>query len=105
MKSRALDFEIMTGRIIIDLGKCIGCKTKACVEACAAKIFKTEGQEVTLNMTREAIKKGGCTETIACELECQLRGNGALKIVFPMPELDQYIEEMKKKGTRVVYEY
>lgn len=104
MKSRALDFEIMTGRIIIDLEKCIGCKTKACVEACTAKIFKTEGQEVTLNMTRETIKKGGCTETIACELECQLRGNGALKIVFPMPELERHVSEIKKKGMWMIYE-
>ena len=34
-------------------------------------------------------------QTMACELECHLKGRGGLRLILPMPEYDRYIEEMK----------
>lgn len=103
MGEGVLELEIMTGKIVIDLERCDECETKACVEACTANIFKREGKTVALNMPRDAIKKGGCTETMACELECHLRGNGGLRLILPMPEFNHYIENIKKKGEKLIY--
>lgn len=101
MDDKVLEFNFMRGKIVIDLDKCKACESKACVPACTAKIFKLEGQTIALNMDREKIAKGGCTETLACELECQLKGKGSLKILLPMPEFDKYMEKNKnKKGIR-----
>lgn len=98
MGKNILEFEIMTGRIVIDLERCEECETKACIEACSSNIFRREGHRVALNMARDLIKKGGCTETMACELECQLRGRGGLRVILPMPEYDRFIEEVRKRG-------
>ena len=100
---RILEFEIMTGKIVIDLEKCEECETKACIQACTANIFKRAGKKIELNMTRDAIKRGGCTETAACELECHLRGEGGLRLILPMPELDHIVEEMNKRGEKLIY--
>lgn len=103
MGKKILEFEIMTGKIVIDLEKCEECQTKACIEACTANIFKREGKKIDLNMARDEIKKGECTETAACELECHLRGKGGLRLILPMPELDHYVKEMKKRGEKLIY--
>lgn len=104
MAGNILEVEFMTGKIVIDLEKCKQCKTKACVAACSSQIFKPDGRVVSLNMTNEEIRKGGCTESLACELECQLRGEGGLSLVLPMPEFDRYAEMMKESGQRMIYE-
>jgi hypothetical protein len=93
-----LEFEIMTGWIAIDLSKCKKCVSKPCIAACSSKIFKENGPVIELSRPKEEIKKGGCTESLACELECQLRGGGGLTVVLPMPEFDQYIETIKKEA-------
>lgn len=95
MDGKVLEFNLMTGKIAIDLDKCRVCESKACVPSCTFKIFKIDGHAIALNMDREKITKGGCTECLACELECELKGKGGLKIDLPMPEFDKYMEKNK----------
>lgn len=101
--SEILEIEIMTGKICIDLELCKTCPTKACVAACAAGIFKADGDVIALNKPAESVKKGLCTETMACQLECSLKGKGALKIVLSMPEYDAYIRKTREGNTRLVH--
>jgi hypothetical protein len=54
-------------------------------------------------MDREKIKRGGCTETMACELECQRRGKGGLRLVLPMPEFDRYVEKARKQKADLIF--
>jgi ferredoxin-like protein FixX len=103
MGDRILEFETLTGKIMIDLEECFTCQTKACVDACAARIFRRDGDGIALNMDQEKIKRGGCTETTACELECQRRGRGALRLVLPMPEFDRYVEEARKQDLKLIF--
>jgi succinyl-CoA synthetase beta subunit len=86
-------FETFTGKIIIDHDKCMSCKSKICIEACIPKILKLENGKAILNISLEEAKKGGCTECLACELECLDRGNKAINIELPIPGLEEY-----KKG-------
>ena len=103
MGDRILEVEILTGKIMIDLEECLSCQTKACVEACAARVFKRDGGSIALNMDEEKIRRGGCTETMACELECQRRGKGGLHLVLPMPEFDRYVEEARKQDLKLIF--
>ena len=103
MAERILEFEIFTGKVVIDLERCIRCQTKACVEACTARIFKRDRDSIALNMDEEKIRRGGCTETMACELECQRRGKGGLHLVLPMPEFDRYVEEARKQDLKLIF--
>jgi ferredoxin len=98
LAEKTLEFEIMTGQIVIDLRKCEACVSKACIAACSSNIFIENGPRIDLNRTREEIKRGGCTESLTCELECQLKGGGGLTVVLPMPEFDQYAEMMRERS-------
>ena len=101
--SETLEIEIMTGKICIDLELCKTCPTKACVAACAAGILRMDGDVIALDKPAESVKKGLCTETMSCQLECALKGKGALKIVLPMPEYDEYIKKMKEGMIKLVH--
>lgn len=103
MSDRILEFEILTGKIMIDLEQCLSCRTKACVDACPARIFRRDGDGIALNMDREKIKRGGCTETTACELECQRRGRGGLRLVLPMSAFDRYVREARKQKASLIF--
>ncbi len=103
MAERILEIAIMTGKIVIDLDQCLGCQTKACVDACTARIFRRDGNGIALTMDQERIRRGGCTETMACELECQRRGRGALRLVLPMPEFDRYLKQARKEDLSLIF--
>jgi hypothetical protein len=49
------------------------------------------------------IKKGKCTDCLACELACQLQGLGGVTVSYAIPKLDGYLEEIEKKGIQPVY--
>jgi succinyl-CoA synthetase beta subunit len=83
-------FETVTGgTITYDHAVCVTCETKACVHSCDPKILSLDGEKPVLNITREDAKRGGCTECLACEVECHFRGAGGGYIHLPISGLDE----------------
>ena len=91
-------FKTTTGsEIYIDLRKCIApvCGF-ACVKACrwmgtgALKIEK--GKPNIVSKDPEALRRL-CTECLACEYYCMLKGGGAIKIVVSMYGLEEVIKK------------
>ncbi len=90
-------FKTVTGgEVIFDHYRCVNCKTKICVESCIPKILKLEDGKPVLNISREDAEKGKCTECLACELECEFRGNKGATIILPIPGLDEYLMTKNK---------
>ncbi|MBU1628308.1 hypothetical protein KKB18_13145, partial [bacterium] len=83
-------FDTLTGMIEFDHSKCMDCKSKVCVGACIQKILKLEGEKPVLAISTEDAKKGKCTECLACELECFLKAQRAIRIILPIEGLDEY---------------
>ena len=89
-----MEFKTRTGKVIIDDNRCLDCDTYACVKACSHygrflyRInLKTKKPE--LSYDKDNLKRL-CTECLACEQECFLRGLKAIKIILPMPELEEF---------------
>lgn len=83
-------FETVTGgTVTYDHAVCRDCETKACIQTCVPKILSLEGDVPVLNITREAAKRGGCTECLACEVECHFLGNGGGFIHLPIQGLEE----------------
>lgn len=86
------EFEFRTGKISIAHDDCTDCTTQGCINACnlyGSGILKLqEGKPVLAVRADEA--KRLCTECLACEQECLLRGQKALTIVLPILGLDEY---------------
>ena len=90
-------FKTVTGgEVIFDHYRCVNCKSKICVESCIPKILKLEDGKPVLNISREDAEKGKCTECLACELECEFRGNHGATIILPIPGLDEYLMTKNK---------
>jgi succinyl-CoA synthetase beta subunit len=83
-------FETQTGRIDFDHALCLECESKACIEGCVPSILELSDGRPVLNIDEERAKKGGCTECLACELECFFRGKRAVRIELPIPGLEEY---------------
>ena len=86
-----LAFETRTGSVHIDLARCEGCETYACVEACktyGAGIFRLTASLPALKVSIEDASKQ-CIECLACELACQLDGQDAVQICLPIPGLEK----------------
>ena len=99
-----LEFEVRSGGTIrIDLDKCQACKTKACVKVCNStgmgQILELKDGVPALKPTFEEVKRGACTEDLACELDCELYGEKAIVITLPLPELDEYLENLTETPT------
>ena len=90
------------GLLTIELEKCDGCLTKACIGSCPAGLFRLEGGRPALAVPRERFTRA-CTDCLACEFECSLRGAGALRIVYPMPEMDEYVRRLESSGLKPVW--
>jgi hypothetical protein len=52
-----------------------------------------------LKPTLEEVKRGACTEDLACELDCELYGKKAIVITLPLPKLDEYLEDLTETPT------
>lgn len=78
-----LEFDTMTGTIVLDLKACKTCESKACVKACEQDIFKMENEIPSIE--GKSIAKKKCVECLACEQECFLLGNKGLATCFPIP--------------------
>ena len=109
MAEDVLEFETMGGaQIRFDLRKCDECGTKACIEAdhlpFLGPVLELKDGRPSLMWSKDEIKKGKCTDCVACELACQLHGNGGVKITYSIPKLNEYVEELKSGGTKPVYQ-
>lgn len=103
---RVLEFEVLSGGTVrIDLEKCAGCRSKACVRVCnlphMGGVLGLRDEVPALKSTPEEVRRGACTECLSCELICQLEGEGAITIVLPLPELEEYL---KKAPFKPIYE-
>jgi len=87
--SSAYHFETITGILYIDYEKCNTCTKKPCFESCKENILKLEKGIPTLGITTQEAKKGKCTECLACEIVCELEGNGAIFIDLPIEGFDK----------------
>jgi succinyl-CoA synthetase beta subunit len=82
-------FETVTGgEITFDYDACAECDSKVCVENCVPGILDLQEGVPVLNITHEQAKQGGCTECLACEIECFFDGNRGASIRLPIPGLD-----------------
>ena len=101
---RVLEFEIRSGGTVrIDLEKCESCESKACVKICntpgMGEILELKDGVPSLKPTLDEVKRGACTEDLACELECELHGNKAIVITLPLPQLDEYLRDLTETPT------
>jgi hypothetical protein len=108
MTEDVLEFETMAGAIVrFDLKKCDECNSKACIIAdhlpFLGPVLKMKDGRPCLIWTRDEIKKGKCTDCVACELTCQLYGNNGVTIIYEMPKLDEHLAVLKKAGIKTVY--
>ncbi|MFQ5409464.1 MAG: ATP-grasp domain-containing protein [Anaerolineales bacterium] len=82
-------FDTVTGgTIMLDHAACRTCESKICIATCAPQILSLENDVPVLNISSEAAKKGGCTECLACEVECYFEGNRGGSIQLPILGLD-----------------
>ena len=108
MREHVLEFETMAGaKIQFSLEKCDECQSKACIEAdhlaFLGPVLELKDGRPSLMWSKDEIKRGKCTDCVACELACQLYGNGGVKIIYPMPLLDEYLADLDKNGIKPVY--
>ncbi len=90
--------ETLTGSIYIDHEACNKCESKACISACPKDVLKLENGVPVLNLEPEEVKKGKCTECLACEIACKFEGKGALYIHLPIPGLKEYREKISRES-------
>ena len=108
MAEDILEFETMAGALIrFDLINCDECKTKACIEAdhlpFLGPVLELKEGRPLLMWSKDEIKKGKCTDCVACELACRLYGNKGVTITYSIPKLDEYLTDLEKKGIKPVY--
>jgi ferredoxin-like protein FixX len=78
------------GTVILDHAACRDCESKACISTCAPGILSLDGDVPVLNISREDAKRGGCTECLACEVECYFLGNRGGRVILPVEGLEAY---------------
>ncbi len=93
----AYRIETLTGTIFIDHETCRKCESKACVSECPRDVLKLEDGLPVLNLDASEVKKGKCTECLACEIACKFHGEGALYIHLPIPGLKEYRDSLIEK--------
>jgi len=88
-----LSFEFETGKLTIELNKCIAPKCGfACVKACrwfGRSCLKIKDGKPALVGSPEQLKRL-CNECLACEVECELRGGRAIKTELPLYGLEEF---------------
>jgi hypothetical protein len=86
---KSLEFELFSGgKILIDLKRCKGCSSKACIKNCRSSktrpVLVIKDGLPALSFDYEQLKNGACTECLGCELDCWLYGNKAVSIELPL---------------------
>lgn len=108
MAEDILEFETMADALIrIDLKKCDKCETKACIEAdhlpFLGPVLELKNGRPSLMWSKQEVKARKCTDCVACELSCDLYGNGAITITYLIPKLDEYLATIEQQGIKPVY--
>lgn len=83
-------YDFRTGSVLIDEKQCRGCKSLACVKACSlygGYLYRVRGGKAVLGIPRDDVPRA-CTECLACEYECRMRGQRSLNIALPMGDDD-----------------
>jgi len=80
-------FDTVTGQVTLDHAACRSCETKICIETCVPQILKLDDGLPVLSITREQARHGGCTECLACQVECYFEGAQGGYIDLPIPGL------------------
>ena len=78
-------YDFRTGSVMIDQSQCDNCTSLACVKACnlyGGYLFRVQRGQRVLGVPSDAVSRM-CTECLACEYECRVRGRGALRIMMP----------------------
>ncbi len=81
-------FKTLTGWVRFDHARCLDCRDKPCIDACARAILVVSDGAPRLSIAEEDAAKGRCVECLACELECHANGCAGLKIDLPSEGLD-----------------
>jgi hypothetical protein len=94
--TKVLQFKVRSGgTIVIDVDRCLGCETQACVKVCTIQggplVLDGERQVPSLRWSLAEIERGGCVECLGCELDCELYGKRAVHIELPLPGFDAYL--------------
>jgi hypothetical protein len=90
--SQKLEFDSLTGKVTIDYGICGDCGRYDCVKACSLYgrgILRIQDGRPVLTVCQKETKRR-CIECLACEIQCLLKANGAVKIELPILGLDKY---------------
>jgi hypothetical protein len=86
----AYQFETVTGgRVTLDHDLCRDCESKICIQTCVPQILSLDGDVPVLNISHEEARRGGCTECLACEIECYFLGNKGGDVHLPIRGLDE----------------
>jgi succinyl-CoA synthetase beta subunit len=85
-------FRTLTGEVVFDYALCRECSAKVCIEACQRKILALDNDLPVLAIEESEAAKGKCTECLACELDCILKGNKGVRVDLPIPGLDEYLQ-------------
>ncbi len=78
------------GTVTLDHARCRDCASKTCVVQCVPQILTVEGAVPVLNISREDARRGGCTECLACEVECYFQGNRGGYVDLPIAGLADF---------------
>ncbi|MFQ5921633.1 MAG: ATP-grasp domain-containing protein [Anaerolineales bacterium] len=82
-------FETVTdGEVTLDHEACQDCESKICIETCVPGILELQEGVPVLNITPEEARNGGCSECLACEIECFFEGNRGGYVSLPISGLD-----------------
>jgi len=79
---------VTDGEVTLDHQACQDCESKICIETCVPGILELQGGLPVLNITPEEAQKGGCSECLACEIECFFLGNRGGYVSLPIAGLD-----------------
>jgi succinyl-CoA synthetase beta subunit len=81
-------FKTVTGEISYDHQICRTCESKICIKECVPRILEEDNGVPVLAISREEAARGKCTECLACETECVLRGARGAFIHLPIAGLE-----------------
>jgi ferredoxin len=88
------EFQEQTIKVVVDENKCKTCESKACIAACKTYARGMLVLKDGVYPVVEGDPKRLGTECLACEYECWLRGNGAITIEAPVPQLEEYRQKL-----------
>ncbi len=80
-------FATLTGEVVLDHAACLECEAKPCLTSCVPQILTEQDGVPVLNIDEADAARGGCTECLACEVECAHTGNHGGTVFLPMAGL------------------